>query len=324
MKRKRSTRRADAAVAAAADAYAQRSGTVFGRRCHALLSRTRFGGVIADAFTRIVDARIPRGAGVGAALLLIAGAGAYGVVQGGHGAATLGVLKDVRDGAANAVGFRIESVSLSGQRQVTREEILATAGVTGRTSLLFLDALDARERLKSNPWIADATVLKLYPGRLQISITERQPYALWQKDGRVSVIAEDGTVLEPYVARRFVRLPLVVGAGAEKKAREFLTLLERHPEILGQVRASILVADRRWNLKLKNGLDIRLPELEADDALQRLAKLDRESKLLARDITAVDLRLADRVTLRLSDEAAQAREAIFNKDKKPKKKGGDA
>jgi cell division protein FtsQ len=322
MKRKRKTRRPD--YAAAADAHAHRSGTVFGRRCHALLSRTRAGRIVADAFMWILDARIPKGAGVGAATLLVVAAGGYGIVQGGHGEATLGVLKDVRDGAANAVGFRIESVALSGQRQVTREEILATAGITGRTSLLFLDALDARERLKSNPWIADATVLKLYPGRLQISITERQPYALWQKDGRVSVIADDGTVLEPYVARRFVRLPLVVGAGAEKKAKDFLAQLERHPELLTQVRASVLVADRRWNLKLKNGLDVRLPELEVDEALQRLAKLDREAKLFARDITAIDLRLADRVTLRLSEAAAQARDAIFNKDKKPKKKGGDA
>jgi cell division protein FtsQ len=322
MKRKRNTRRHD--DAAAADAYAHRSGTDFGRRLHALLLRSRGGRVVARAFTWVLGAQVPAGAGAGAAVVLLLSAGAYGVVQGGHAEATLGVLKDLRDGAANAVGFRIESVALSGQRQVTREEILATAGVTGRTSLLFLDALDVRERLKSNPWISDATVLKLYPGRLQIAITERQPYALWQKDGRVSVISHDGTVLEPYVARRFLRLPLVVGAGAEKKAKDFLAQLERHPELMGQVRASVLVADRRWNLKLKNGLDVRLPELEVDEALQRLAKLDADAKLFTRDITAIDLRLADRVTLRLSEAAAAAREAIFNKDKKPKKKGGDA
>ena len=93
---------------------------------------------------------------------------------------------------------------------------------------------------------------------------------------------------------------------------------------MGQVRASVLVAERRWNLKLKNGLDVRLPETEIDQALERLAKLDRDNRLFAKDITAIDLRLADRVTVRLSEGAAEAREAVFNKDKKPKKKGGDA
>ena len=94
-------------------------------------------------------------------------------------------LKDARDAAANAAGFRIASVALAGQQQISREEILAAAGVTGRTSLLFLDVDAARARLKTNPWIADATVLKLYPGpTCRSRITEREAFALWQKDGK--------------------------------------------------------------------------------------------------------------------------------------------
>ena len=127
------------------------------------------------------------------------------------------------------------------------------------TSLLFLDVEQTRERLKTNPWIADATVLKLYPGELQIGIKEREAFALWQKDGRVSVIADDGTVLEPYVAPRLIELPLVVGRGAETRAKEFLALLDRYPDLRASVRATVLVGERRWNLRLKNGIDVRLP-----------------------------------------------------------------
>src|SRR5208282_4588528 len=101
-----------------------------------------------------------------------------------------------------------------------REEILTIAGVTGRASLLFLDADAARVRLLANPWIADASVLKLYPDRLQITVTERAAFALWQKDRQVSVISADGTVLEPFVANRYVSLPLVVGRGAQRRASE--------------------------------------------------------------------------------------------------------
>ena len=145
---------------------------------------------------------------------------------------------------------------------ISREEVLAAAGVTGTTSLLFLDVEQTRERLKTNPWIADATVLKLYPGELQIGIKEREAFALWQKDGRVSVIADDGTVLEPYVAPRLIGLPLVVGRGAETRAKEFLALLDRYPAMRDFVRASVLVGERRWNLRLKNGIDVRLPETD--------------------------------------------------------------
>ena len=69
---------------------------------------------------------------------------------------------------------------------------------------------------------------------------------------------------------------------------------------------------------------MHLPETDVAQALERLVALDRDKKLLSRDITAVDLRLSDRVSVRLTDAAAQAREdALREKDKK-KKKGGDA
>jgi cell division protein FtsQ len=225
-------------------------------------------------------------------------------------------FKEARDQAANAAGFRIVSVALSGNVRVSREEVLAIAGVTGTTSLLFLDVVAVRERLRTNPWIGDATVLKLYPGELQVNITERQAFALWQKDRRVSVIAEDGTVLEPFVAPGLVQLPLVVGQGAETRAKAFLALLERYPAIRDQVRASILVGERRWNLRLRNGLDIRLPEADAAAALDRLVALERASKLTTRDIAAIDLRLPDRVTVRLAPAAAQSR-LDAAKDRKP-------
>lgn len=278
------------------------------------------GRLLHRAVQPLANFHLPRGAGMTASVLLIGGSLAYGSVAGGHVAAITQELAGLRDDAANGLGFNIASIALTGQKEISREDILTTAGITGRTSLLFLDADSARRQLKKNPWIAEATVLKLFPDRLQIGVTERQAFALWQKNGQLSVIAEDGTVLEPYVARRYTGLPLVVGEGAQERAKDILTLMSRYPEISASVGAAVLVAQRRWNLRLKNGIDVRLPEKDADQALATLADLDREKKLLSRDITAIDLRLPDRVTVRLSDEAAQAREEALKP--KAKRKGG--
>ncbi|MGN6748537.1 MAG: cell division protein FtsQ/DivIB [Xanthobacteraceae bacterium] len=267
--------------------------------------------------------QVPQGAGVAASLLLLGGTLAYGAIAGGHVAAVTDWLKGARDNAANALGFGIAAVSVSGGNQINREQALALAGVTGRSTLLFFDAETARARLLANPWIADAAVLKLYPDRLLITLTERRAFALWQRNGQINVIAEDGTVLQPFVEDRYRGLPLVVGSGAERRAKDFVGLIDRYPEIRSAVRASVLVADRRWNLRLTNGLDVRLPERDLQAALERLVKLDHDKKLLSRDITSIDLRLPDRVTVRLSDAAAQARDEAFKANQK-KKKGGDA
>ncbi len=271
---------------------------------------------------RIARSLSPSGSAMAAATVLLGAAVGYSAMAGGHLAHVATWAKAARDEVANAVGLRIAAVSISGSKEVSREEILTTAGVTGRVSLLFLDAAAARARLLSNPRIAEAAVLKLYPDRLQISITERQAFALWQKNGRVSVIAADGTVLEPFIEDRYLDLPLVVGQGAELQAKDFFAVLDRFADIRALLRASVLVAERRWDLWLKNGIEIRLPESKLEQALELLTKLDREKQLLSRDIVAVDLRLPDRVSVRLSDSAALAREEAL-KDKK-KKKGGDA
>ena len=295
-------------------------------RSHAWsVSASRWRWLARRWFSTLVDINVPPGAGSSAAALLLLTTVCYGVVKGGHGPTIIANVQDLCDSAANTVGFNIAEVALAGEYEVKRDEILKLAGITDRSSLLFLDAAQARARLLTNPWIAEATVLKLYPGRLRIEVKERKAFALWQKDARLSLIAADGTVLEPYVPYRFVSLPLVVGAGAERESPELLALVARYPLIARQLQASVLVADRRWNLHLKNGVEVLLPESEPEQALKILADLDREKKLLSRDIVMIDLRISDRVTVRQSDTAAAARdEALKAAAKKAKRKGSDA
>jgi cell division protein FtsQ len=266
---------------------------------------------------------LPNRTGFALTVLMLLGSASLGVVKGGHVDEFVGALSDTRNALANSAGFRITTVAINGRKQLSQDEVLAIGGVNGRSSLLFLDAATVRDKLKTNPWIADAAILKLYPGRLQIDIVERTAFALWQQDGRLSVISDDGAVLEPYVSRRFVSLPLVVGKGAADKARDFLALLDRYPQVRSATKAAIYVGERRWNLRLKDGLDIRLPENDVGNALALLSKLDKDDRLFSRDIVSVDMRLPDRLTVQLSEDAAKARDELF-KDKKSKKKAGDA
>ena len=266
---------------------------------------------------------LPKRFGIALTVLLLLGSASLGVVKGGHVEELVGALSDTRNALANSAGFRITTVAINGRKQLSQDEVLAIGGVTGRSSLLFLESATVREKLRTNPWNADATILKLYPGQLQIDIVERSAFALWQQDGRLSVIADDGAVLEPYVSRRFISLPLVVGKGADVRARDFIALLDRYPQVRSVTKAAIFVGERRWNLRLKDGLDIRLPENDVGNALALLSKLDKDDRLFSRDIVAVDMRLPDRLTVQLSEDAAKAREELF-KDKKPKKKAGDA
>jgi cell division protein FtsQ len=272
----------------------------------------------------LVESYLPHRAGTIATVALLLGTVWLGVVKGGHVEEVSTAFSDARNTLANSAGFRITAVAINGRKQLTQDEVLAIGGVTGRSSLLFLDAVAVRDRLKANSWIADATVQKFYPNQLQIDITERKAFALWQQDGRLSVISDDGAVLEAYVSRRFLSLPLVVGKGAESRARDFLALLDRYPQVKSVTRAAVFVGERRWNLRTRDGLDIRLPEHDVGNALASLSQLDQEDHLFTRDIVTIDMRLPDRLTVQLSDDAAKAREDLFKDKAKSQKKAGSA
>ncbi|RWF13933.1 MAG: cell division protein FtsQ, partial [Mesorhizobium sp.] len=96
----------------------------------------------------------------------------------------------------------------------------------------------------------------------------------------------------------------------------FVDKVKRYPELAARVKGYIRVGERRWDLKLENGITVKLPEDGEDQALAELVKLDRDNGLLTRDIAAVDMRLSDRLVVELSPEAATQREAALSE--KPK------
>ena len=112
---------------------------------------------------------------------------------------------------------------------------------------------------------------------------------------------------------RFANLPLVVGDQANARTKDYLALLDAAGPLKPRIRAGTLVSGRRWTLKMQNGIDVRLPELGAAEAVARLVKLDREQKLLDKDVIAVDLRMRDRIVVRLTEEAASARAESMKK-----------
>jgi cell division protein FtsQ len=269
---------------------------------------------------RIANLHLSRFTGIAATLVLFAGTGLYGIQRGGHWGEVNGWLLSVGDQAANAVGLQAKAVRITGNRQLAHADILDLAGIGPATSVLFFDPDAARARLKANPWIADATVQKLYPDQLQVAVVEREPYALWQRDGRIVVIAADGAVVVDHLDSRFQAMPLVVGRGADTRVREIVDLIADRPELSRVVRAAVLVAERRWNLVLKNGIDVRLPDTQIEVALADLLKLDAEKKLMSRDVTMIDLRVPGRIAVRLSDEAFRAHEAAMRDRQKARRR----
>ncbi len=223
------------------------------------------------------------------------------------------------DMAARALGFEIAAVTITGQSRVSEKELLAAAGVGPQQSLPFLDPNVTREKLLAIPLVKAARVMKLYPNRLVVTIEERMPYALWQREGQVFVVSEDGVSIDALRTDRYLTLPFVVGEGAQKRLPEYVALMKSMGDFAHRVKAGIRVADRRWDLDMTNGVTVRLSEQDPAASIALLLQLQRESRILDKDILSIDLRARDRVAVRLTEEGLAAHEALTHK---PHKGGG--
>jgi len=250
-------------------------------------------------------------------MVIVGGAVAFGIARGGHMPVVNEWMTDAGDRVAHVAGFEIADADVRGHNRLRRDEILAAAGITPQTSVVLLNADAARDKLKSNPWIADAVVRKFYPNRIEIEITEREAFAIWQREGKLAIVSRDGTVLEE-VKERPEKLPLVVGLGAAKAAHDFLSVLDRFPAIKAEVYGAVYVAERRWNLRMTNGMDVRLPEQNLIVAFEALAKLSGDQKIFSRDVEMIDLRIPGQVIVRMTDAAA----AAYDAQRAPVKKKG--
>ena len=247
------------------------------------------------------DVEAPRFSAVVLSAALIGSFSLYGAILGGH-------ISPLVQAVTARTGFAIDEIRVSGNQQTSEIDIFDRVGLDGWTSLVGFDPEAARERIVSLPWVEAAAVRKVYPSTLEVKVVERVPFAIWQQGSRLSLIEESGAVISPMSGSRHSQLPLVVGLGAGEHAARFLAEVAAYPELAAQVRGYIRVSDRRWDLRLENGVTVRLPERGSGAALRDLLALDKTYGLLSRDIEAVDMRFADRLAIKLSPGASEARE----------------
>ncbi|MEI8393772.1 MAG: cell division protein FtsQ/DivIB [Rhodospirillaceae bacterium] len=237
-----------------------------------------------------------------------------GIVGSGFWMWRSGLAQRISDGFGGAVvrasavlGYRVDEVVVEGRHGAQKADLLAAINVKRGDPIFGVSLVQARAELERLPWVAGATVERLLPNLVYIRITERKPMALWQHDRKVVLIDRFGMVLADQGVERFAKLPLIVGKGAPEHAPALLGRLAADPIISPRLSAAVWVGGRRWDLRLDNGINIRLPENDYQSALRRLSELVSRESLFDRDIVAIDLRLPDRLIVQTGEGSARSR-----------------
>ncbi len=208
-------------------------------------------------------------------------------------------------------GLAVRDVYVDGRVRTSQQALREQLGITVGQPVLAVDTNAVRRRLERLTWIDQASVVRLLPDSIYVRLIERQPLALWQREGRFSLVDRTGAVIEgvaPGAEDRDLRV--LVGEGAPRRAADLFALLSTEPALSERVVAATWVGDRRWNLRLDNDIDVLLPEHDVLGAWRLLAAKARDEALLDRAISVIDLRfLPDRIRLRLDPAVLEDRGA---------------
>lgn len=203
------------------------------------------------------------------------------------------------DMAAKA-GFKVKSVETTGMERSDQLKIYKLTLSQMDLAMPMVDVGKIRNDLLKNGWVKEARVTRRLPDTLVVEIVERNPAAVWQRGGVLSLIDDEGVVLQNVPASKTGGLPTLNGEGANKQAVALSQLIGQAPSLKSQISGASWIGNRRWDLTFKTGETLALPEGEeaAAKALLNFARMDGVQRLLGRDIIHFDLRDPSRMYLR--------------------------
>lgn len=248
----------------------------------------------------------PRNLISGAALLVLAGfgAGAAWIWESGTATRTLAGAQERLLSLSADMGLSVREVLVEGRKETAKSDLIDALGVKVGQPTLAFDPKAAQMAVESLGWVRSAAVERKLPGIVHVRIQERAAVAIWQREGRFVLIDAEGVEIGEKDVGRHGHLKVVVGPDAPLHVVDLLATLRTEDELSNRVIAAVRVGERRWNLRLDSGIDVRLPEDDMLGAWRRLAGLERDHGILARAIEAIDLRQPDRLIVRMTEEGA--------------------
>lgn len=223
-------------------------------------------------------------------------------------------IQSFHEKTANA-GFSVHNVLIEGRHNTGRVELKNLLGIEKDASIFSYDLDDLQHKIMTLTWVKSVIVERRLPDTIYIRLQERTPIALYQRDGKLALVDSEGVTLTDRDLNKFSDELIITGDQAPQNAAELIGLIEAEPGLHDRIEIARWIGNRRWDIKLKNGITLRLPEDDAGLAIKRLAEAQAKEKIMDRQVEAIDLRDPMRIVIQTAPGAVGKYEAGYKKEK---------
>lgn len=197
-----------------------------------------------------------------------------------------------------SMGFVVGQIDVVGEGRLREQDVRVALNVEPGDYLFEMDVKSAQSRVEDLSWVDRAIVRRLWPNRVVVQIIERRPFALWQNQGQIKLVDNQGAVIEDAKAVEYAGLPLVVGENAADHMQGIQNMLTAYPILAARVDTMVQLPNGRWDIWVNEGtMRVKLPSQNIKGALRRLSDLQVSTRILDREIAMIDLRLTDRLSI---------------------------
>ncbi len=202
-------------------------------------------------------------------------------------------------------GYRLYNILVTGRNYTPASTIKSAINLQKGDPLLSFNPKQTQNILLQENWIEDVMVKRIFPDTISVNIIERIPMALWQKDKKLSLIDNNGNIITDKNLDSFRDLIILTGQDAPQSAPLLLSYFQAVPDIFYKIETAHFISKRRWDVVLKNGTTIKLPENNIPLALSSLEKLNSKDKILESNLDFIDVRDLKRITIKTKPSTVQ-------------------
>lgn len=200
------------------------------------------------------------------------------------------------------VGFYLKDVVVFGRYRTKKEEILKKINAEHGRSIFKYNVDSVKSKIEEIEWVKTAIVKRNLCGALYVHIIEKEPIAIYydKKQDKFILVDNFGDLINQPIANCFRGLPIITGEKSYEKIPKFLEKINKFKNVRTNLTALACVNGRRWNLKLNNSVEVKMPEENLDETLKIVDILIEQGKISSGDIKAIDLRLNEKIIIKLS------------------------
>ena len=193
-------------------------------------------------------------------------------------------------------GFIIKNIEVLGVNHLDKNDIIKIISTNNNINIFNVNIKNIYRNIMDNTWIKKASIKIIYPNTIKVFLTEKKPIAIWQNRYGNSLITKSGDIIFEKNLEKFKNnLPIIIGQNAHKNVHSILNILSSKRNFIKNIWSLTFVNERRWDLHFNQGLTIKLPSKNVENAWQKVVYLHKKFNILSLYLTEIDLRNSNQI-----------------------------